>query len=405
MLPHRTRGLPPQAPAHFFFRSKAPGPHTSKNTRMDLSFSPEDLAFREEVRAFIKAELPVDVRTKMEAGIELTKADYVSWQHKLCAKGWLAPNWPKKYGGTDWTVVQKHIFNEEMALGGAPRQMPFGVAMVAPVIIEFGSDEQRAHYLPRILSSDDWWCQGYSEPEAGSDLASLKTRADRDGDNYIINGQKTWITLAQYANMIFVLARTEQTAKKQDGISFLLVDMTTPGVTVRPIVTIDGGKEINEVIFENVRVPVSSRVGKEGEGWTYAKFLLEHERNGTAGVAGSFQLLNRLRAVARDQRVDGKTLMDDERFAERTALSYAQLRSLAAESSGNRPGPESSFIKITGTEIQQAITTLMMEASAYDSLDPAKRSALAYFNTRKTSIYAGSNEIQRNIIAKRILGL
>jgi len=380
---------------------------------MDLAFTPAEHAFREEVRAFIGAELPSDVRTKVQAGTELTKADYVAWQGKLNAHGWLAPNWPEQYGGTGWSVVQKHIFEEELALGWAPRNIPFGVSMVAPVIIEFGNDEQRANYLPRILKSQDWWCQGYSEPEAGSDLASLKTRAERDGDHYVINGQKTWITLAQYANMIFVLARTEQTAKKQDGISFLLVDMTTPGVTVRPIVTIDGGKEINEVIFENVRVPVSSRVGKEGEGWTYAKFLLEHERNGTAGVAGSFQLLNRLRAVARDQRVDGKTLMDDERFAERTAqieieltaLSYAQLRSLAAESSGNRPGPESSFIKITGTEIQQAITTLMMEASAYDSLDPAKRSALAYFNTRKTSIYAGSNEIQRNIIAKRILGL
>jgi alkylation response protein AidB-like acyl-CoA dehydrogenase len=380
---------------------------------MDLSFSPADLAFRDEVRAFIRAELPVDVRAKMEAGIELSKDDYVSWQHKLNAKGWLVPNWPVQYGGTGWSVVQKHIFYEEMALGGAPRQMPFGVSMVAPVIIEFGSDEQRAHYLPRILSSEDWWCQGYSEPEAGSDLASLKTRADRDGDHYIINGQKTWITLAQYANMIFVLARTEQTAKKQDGISFILVDMTTPGVTVRPIVTIDGGSEINEVIFENVRVPVANRVGEEGGGWTYAKFLLEHERNGTAGVAGSFQMLARLRAIAADQRLNGTTMLDDDRFAERTAqveieltaLSYAQLRSLAAESSGKRPGPESSFIKITGTEIQQAITTLMMEASAYSSLEPAQQSALAYFNMRKTSIYAGSNEIQRNIIAKRILGL
>jgi alkylation response protein AidB-like acyl-CoA dehydrogenase len=380
---------------------------------VDLSFSPEDLAFREEVRAFIRAELPIEVRTKMEAGIELSKDDYVAWQLKLNEKGWIAPNWPVQYGGTDWTVVQKHIYHEEMALGGAPRQMPFGVSMVAPVIIEFGSDEQRAHFLPRILDSTDWWCQGYSEPEAGSDLASLKTRADRDGDHYIINGQKTWITLAQFANMIFVLARTEQAAKKQDGISFILVDMNTPGVTVRPIVTIDGGKEINEVIFENVRVPVANRVGTEGEGWTYAKFLLEHERNGTAGVAGSFQLLARLRAMAADQRIDGKTMLDDDRFAERTAqveieltaLSYAQLRSLAAESSGTRPGPESSFIKITGTEIQQAITTLMMEASAYASLEPAQHSALSYFNTRKTSIYAGSNEIQRNIIAKRILGL
>jgi alkylation response protein AidB-like acyl-CoA dehydrogenase len=380
---------------------------------MDLAFSPQELAFREEVRAFIRAELPPQVRAKMESGIELTKDDYVAWQHKLNARGWLAPNWPVKYGGTGWTVVQKHIFDEEMALGGAPRQMPFGVSMVAPVIIEFGNDEQRGYYLPRILNSDDWWCQGYSEPEAGSDLASLKTRAVRDGDHYVINGQKTWITLAQFANMIFVLARTDPEAKKQEGISFILVDMTTPGVTVRPIVTIDGGKEINEVIFENVRVPVANRVGNEGEGWTYAKFLLEHERNGTAGVAGSFQLLNRLRALAGSQKFDGKSMLDDEGFTKRmaqveielTALSYAQMRSLAAESSGKRPGPESSFIKITGTEIQQAITTLMMEASAHNSLDPSNHSALGYFNARKTTIYAGSNEIQRNIISKRILGL
>jgi alkylation response protein AidB-like acyl-CoA dehydrogenase len=380
---------------------------------MDLSFSPLETAFREEVRAFIRAELPPDVQAKMQAGTELAKSDYVAWQNKLNARGWLAPNWPVKYGGTDWTVVQKHIFDEEIALGGAPRQIPFGISMVAPVIIEFGSEEQKQRYLPRILNSEDWWCQGYSEPEAGSDLASLKTRADRDGDHYVINGQKTWITLAQFANMIFVLARTAQGVKKQEGISFILVDMTTPGVTVRPIVTIDGGKEINEVIFENVRVPVENRVGNEGEGWTYAKFLLEHERNGTAGVAGSFQLLERLRSVARSQRSNGATILDDERFAERlaaveielTALSYAQLRSLAAESSGKRPGPESSFIKITGTEIQQAITTLMMEASANEALDPAEHSALWYFNMRKTSIYAGSNEIQRNIIAKHILGL
>jgi len=380
---------------------------------MDLAYSPEEHAFREEVRSFIRAELPPEIHAKMAAAVELSKDDYVAWQHKLNKRGWLAPNWPVKYGGTGWTVVQKHIFDEEMALGGAPRQMPFGVSMVAPVIIEFGNDEQRGYYLPRILNSDDWWCQGYSEPEAGSDLASLKTRAERDGDHYVINGQKTWITLAQFANMIFVLARTDPSAKRQEGISFILVDMTTPGVTVRPIVTIDGGKEINEVIFENVRVPVSCRVGNENEGWTYAKFLLEHERNGTAGVAGSFQLLERLRTVAREHRFDGKTMLDDETFTKRmaaveielTALSYAQMRSLAAESSGKRPGPESSFIKITGTEIQQAITTLMMEASAYDALDPADHNALWYFNMRKTSIYAGSNEIQRNIIAKRILGL
>jgi len=380
---------------------------------MDLSYSAEDRAFRTEVRDFINSELPADIKHKMKTGIELTKNDYVTWQQKLNARGWHAPNWPKKYGGAQMTVTQRHIFDEELALGYAPRQMPFGISMVAPVIIEFGSEEQKQRYLPRILSSEDWWCQGYSEPEAGSDLASLKTRAVRDGDHYIIDGQKTWITLAQFANMIFVLARTDPNAKKQEGISFILVDMTTPGVTVRPIQTIDGGHEINEVILENVRVPVENLVGKEGEGWTYAKFLLEHERNGTAGVAGSFQLLDRLRMIAGEQRFDGKTMLDDERFAERvatieielTALSYAQMRSLAAESTGKRPGPESSFIKITGTEIQQAITLLMMEASGHEALDPSNHASLWYFNTRKTTIYAGSNEIQRNIIAKRILGL
>jgi alkylation response protein AidB-like acyl-CoA dehydrogenase len=380
---------------------------------MDLTFSPEELAFGEEVRAFIKAELPADVRAKMQAGIELTKDDYVSWQHKLNSRGWLAPGWPVKYGGTGWDVVKRHIYEQEMALGWTPRQMPFGVAMVAPVIIEFGNDAQREYFLPRILSSEDWWCQGYSEPGAGSDLASLSTKAERDGDHYVVNGQKTWITLAQFADWIFCLVRTDPTARKQSGISFLLIDMKSPGVTVRPIVTIDGGREVNEVYFENVRVPVANLVGREGEGWTYAKFLLEHERNGTAGVAGSSQLLERLNAIANSQRVDGGTLLDDDHFAERianveielTALSYTQLRSLAAEQSGKSPGPESSFIKIKGTEIQQALTELMMDASGYEAFDPAVHSAAWYYNFRKTSIYAGSNEIQRNIIAKRLLGL
>jgi alkylation response protein AidB-like acyl-CoA dehydrogenase len=380
---------------------------------MDLTFTPQERAFRAEVRAFIRSELPPATRAKMVAGEELTKADYVEWQRRLNARGWLAPNWPVQYGGTGWSVVEKHIFDEELALGCAPRQIPFGVSMVAPVIIAFGSEAQKAHYLPRILSSEDWWCQGYSEPGSGSDLASLQTWAERDGDHYVINGTKTWITLAQYANMIFVLARTDRTVAKQKGISFILVDMETPGVTVRPIETIDGGHEINEVHLENVRVPVENLVGSEGQGWTYAKFLLEHERNGTAGVAGSFQLLERLKTVATEQRVAGRNLLDDDAFAtklaqieiELTALSYAQLRSLAAESAGSSPGPESSFIKITGTEIQQAITELMMDAGGYASLDPASKNAAWYFNFRKASIYAGSNEIQRNIIAKRILGL
>ncbi|MBD5605465.1 MAG: acyl-CoA dehydrogenase family protein [Candidatus Eremiobacteraeota bacterium] len=380
---------------------------------MDLSFSPEDLRFREEIRAFVAAELPPAIKHKMQAGIELERDDYVAWQKILSARGWLAPNWPVEYGGTDWTIVQKHIFDEELAVGFAPRSLPFGVSMVAPVIINFGSEEQKQRYLPRILSSEDWWCQGYSEPGSGSDLASLSTRAERDGDSYVINGAKTWITLAQYANMIFVLARTDPTAKKQKGISFILVDMTTPGVTVRPIETIDGGHEINEVIFENVRVPLENLVGTEGGGWTYAKFLLEHERNGTAGVAGSFQMLDRLKEIASEQRYNGSTLMQSGDFAKRiaevevrlTALSFTQMRALAAESATKSPGLESSYIKITGTEIQQAITELMMEAGGYESFDDRSRTALLYFNFRKTSIYAGSNEIQRNILAKRMLGL
>lgn len=380
---------------------------------MNLTFTADELAFREQIRAFVKQELPLPVKAKMQAGDELGKEDYVDWQDRLNARGWLAPNWPKEYGGTGWSVVQKHLFDEEIALGNAPRQLPFGVSMVAPVIIHFGSDEQRAYYLPRILSSEDWWCQGYSEAGSGSDLASLQTRAELDGDHYIINGTKTWITLAQYANMIFVLARTDPAAKKQRGISFILVDMTTPGVSVRPIETIDGGHEINEVHFENVRVPVSSRVGKEGEGWTYAKFLLEHERNGTGGVSGSFQALEVLKAVAAQQQSGDGNLLEDDVFAakiasveiELTALSNFQLRSLAAENAGASPGPESSIIKIRGTEIQQKITELAMDAAGYGSLDMGTKLAARYFNLRKASIYAGSNEIQRNIIAKRMLGL
>lgn len=380
---------------------------------MDLSFSPEDLAFQETVRDWLRTNLPAEVKHKMHVGLELTKEERIDWQNRLSAKGWMAPGWPVKYGGQDWSVTQRHIFEEEFARNDAPSMLPFGVAMVAPVIIEFGSEEQREHYLPRILSSEDWWCQGYSEPGSGSDLASLQLKAERQGDEYLLNGQKTWITLAQFANWIFVLARTDPSAKKQNGISFILVDMATPGVTVRPIETIDGGHEINEVSFENVRVPAKNLVGKENEAWTYAKFLLEHERNGTAGVAGSFHMIERLKHMAKSERVNGSALLDDIEFQQKIAsteiellaLSFAQMRSLAAESSGKSPGAESSFIKIKGTEIQQRITELMKDAVGYGALDPDTHSAAWYFNFRKTSIYAGSNEIQRNIIAKRILGL
>ncbi|HEV2641277.1 MAG TPA: acyl-CoA dehydrogenase family protein, partial [Candidatus Elarobacter sp.] len=250
---------------------------------MDLAFSPEERAFRDEVRDFIATHLPADIRAKIQAGDHLVKDDYGRWQRILFERGWVASGWPKELGGTGWGPIQRHIFYEEIAYGWAPRLLPFGLHMVAPVIIEFGNDAQRARYLPKIASGEEFWCQGYSEPGAGSDLASLSTRAERQGDNYLINGTKTWITAAQWADWIFVLARTDPTAKKQEGISFILVDMTTPGVTVRPIETIDGGKEINEVHLENVIVPVANLVGKENEGWTCAKFLLEHERTGTAG--------------------------------------------------------------------------------------------------------------------------
>jgi alkylation response protein AidB-like acyl-CoA dehydrogenase len=300
--------------------------------------------------------------------------------------------------------VQKHIFDEEIAYGWALRMLPFGLQMVAPVIMEFGNDAQRARYLPTILSGEEFWCQGYSEPGAGSDLASLQTRAERSGDAYLVNGTKTWITAAQWADWIFVLARTDPQAKKQEGISFILVHMRSPGVTVRPIQTIDGGSEINEVHLENVEVPVTNRVGDEGGGWTYAKFLLEHERTGTAGIAGCRQMLASLRDAVRNAAVTDRRL--DERIAlveiELEALAFTELRTLAAESAGKRPGPESSILKIRGTEIQQALTELALDALGPYADDHA---AKKYFNFRKTSIYAGSNEIQKNIIAKRILKL
>ena len=371
---------------------------------MDLAFTPEEHAFRAEVRRVIAGGLPADVRRKVQAGEALEKDDFARWHDVLFKQGWAAPNWPSQYGGPGWNAVQRHIFSEEQAYGWAPRLPPFGLVMVAPIIMEFGNDAQRARYLPKILSGEEWWCQGYSEPGAGSDLAALDTRAERDGDHYIVNGTKTWITFAHYADWIFVLVRTNPSAKKQEGISFLLVDMKTPGVTVRPIETIDGGREINEVHFENVRVPLENRVGDEGAGWTYAKFLLEHERTGTAGVARCRQQLVQLKER---MATDG---IDDERFLDRLALveieldalAYTELRTLAAESAGKRPGPESSILKIKGTQIQQALTELALDAVG-PYVDPL--AANAYFNYRKTSIYAGSNEIQKTIIAKRILKL
>ena len=399
---------------------------------MELRLSEQDEAFRQEVRAFIADNLPAAIKRKVETGRRLYKQDYVSWQKILYGKGWIAPGWPVEYGGTGWTPIQKYIFEEELALGSTPVIFPFGLGMVAPVIMAFGDDDQKKKYLPRILATDDWWCQGYSEPGAGSDLASLTTRATADGDDYVVNGAKTWTTLAQFADMMFCLVRTADEEKKQDGISFLLIDMKSPGVTVRPITTIDGASdEINEVFLDDVRVPQANRVGEAGKGWTYAKFLLGHERTGIAAVGRSKKQLMRVREIAAQEVSGGRPLIQERRFAEKVAaaeidmlaLESVVLKMLAEESAGRAPGPEASLLKIKGTELQQAITELLFEAigdyahpyipEALDDgwneepVGPDYAAPLAphYFNWRKASIYGGTNEIQKNIIAKMVLGL
>jgi alkylation response protein AidB-like acyl-CoA dehydrogenase len=366
---------------------------------MNLDFAPEDVAFREEVRSFIAENYPEQLRGKQDEGEELGKEDFLSWHRALAKKGWIAPSWPVALGGTGWTPTQKYIWSEEQARADTIGVLPFGIAMVAPVIIAFGTDEQKKKFLPATYNGDIWWCQGYSEPGAGSDLAGLSTKAERiTGDDgkeyYLVNGQKTWTTLAQHADWGFFLVRTDPTAKKQEGISFLLIDMKTPGITVRPLITIDGAHEVNEVFLENVKVPVENRIFDENKGWTAAKFLLAHERSGIA-----------------------------ELEIDLTALEYTELRTLAGEAQGKGPGVESSLLKIKGTEIGQRLTDLVLEAAGHYGApyfrgfpqeggnalpigpDFAARSAPTYFNTRKTSIFGGSNEIQRNIIAKMVLGL
>jgi alkylation response protein AidB-like acyl-CoA dehydrogenase len=394
---------------------------------MDLSFSAEEEAFRDEVRGFIASKLPADVKGKARS--EFTgREDYLVWHKILYQRGWIAPLWPKEYGGTGWNVTQRYIFNEECAKAEAPQSLPFGIAMVGPVIYSYGNDEQKKKYLPRILSGEDWWCQGYSEPGAGSDLASLKTRAVREGDHYIVNGQKTWTTLAQYADWIFCLVRTDPNVKSQEGITFLLIDMKTPGITVKPIIVLDGAREVNEVFFDDVKVPVENCIGEENKGWTYAKFLLVHERSGIAGVARSKKAIERLREIAAAEMIDGEPLIETDEFSRKiaeleidlAALEFTELRTLSAEARGGHAGPESSILKIKGTEIQQRITELTVEAVGYYGYpnhqafgdneypvgpDYALGAAGRYFNMRKASIYGGSNEIQRNIIAKAVLGL
>jgi len=393
---------------------------------MRLDFTAEDQSFREQVRSFLKERLPREIRDKVLNGVELGRADYVLWQRRLHDRGWGATGWPVQFGGTGWSAVQQYIFEEESAKAGAPRMIPFGIKMVAPVIIAFGSAAQQQKFLPPISSGESWWCQGYSEPGAGSDLASLRTRAVREGDHYIVNGQKTWNTLGQYADWIFCLVRTDPQAKQQSGITFLLIDMKSPGISVRPIELLDGGHEVNEVWFENVRVPVENRVGEENRGWTYAKFLLGHERTNIAGIGGAKRELARLKRIAAEERKDGRPLGEDPLFAARiarieidlTALEITNLRVLSAESGSRAPGPEASILKIKGTEIQQAISELMMRAAGAYAL-PMRREAMeagwqgpayaatvmgAYLNQRKLSIFGGTNEIQKNIIAK-MMGL
>ena len=398
---------------------------------MELKLSSQEKEFREDIRKFMGNSLPEEIRHKVEMGLKLEKDDYVIWQKIVGERGWLAPGWPKEYGGTGWSPIERHIYNEEMALASAPRIMPFGVNMVGPVIIAFGNETQKQYYLPRILSSEDWWCQGYSESGSGSDLAALNTRATRDGDHYIVNGAKTWTSFAQYADMMFCLVRTSTEGKKQAGISFLLIDMKSSGIEVRPIITMDGGDEINDVLFEDVRVPITNLVGEENHGWEYAKFLLGHERTWTADIGASRKQIKKVREIASKELVDGKPLLEDPTFQikiseveiELLALESVLMQVLEAESAGKPPGPEASLLKFRGTEIQQEITELLFEAignyahpfvkEALDAgwneepIGPDYAASIAprYFNYRKTTIYGGSSEIQKNIIAKAVLGL
>ena len=398
---------------------------------MEVTYSKEELNFAAEVRDFVSESLPGDVARKVLEHKRIFKEDVQRWHAALHEKGWIAPHWPKEHGGCAWNAVQRHIFDVESAALGAPRLSPFGLHMIGPVLIAFGTEDQKKYYLPRILSGEDWWCQGYSEPGSGSDLASLKTKAVRDGDSFVINGQKTWTTHAHWANMIFCLVRTEVSERKQNGISMVLCDMSTDGVEVRPIVTLDGEHEVNEVWFSDVKVPVQNLVGEEGRGWSIGKFLLSHERTGIAGVGVSKRELAYLKHLASEEMYAGKPLLEDPIFKDRIAeleidllaLEMTVLRVASRDDSGGEPGPEASILKIKGTEIQQRLTELQMEVAGLAALPylpmawgdsfigktpgPAYAAPLAarYLNMRKTSIYGGTNEIQRNIIARRVLGL
>ena len=393
---------------------------------MDLNFTAEELAFRADIRQWVADNLPKDLSHKVKHSLFLSRDDQQRWAKILGKQGWLGYGWPKQFGGPGWNAVQKHLFEEECALAGAPRIVPFGPVMVAPVIQAFGSPEQQQRFLPGIASGEVWWSQGYSEPGAGSDLAGLKTRAERVGDKYLVNGQKTWTTLGQYGEWIFCLVRTDPAAKKQQGISFLLVDMKSPGITVRPIVTLDGGREVNEVFFDNVEVPAENLIGEENKGWTYAKHLLSHERTNIADVNRAKRELERVKRIAKAEGV-----YEEARFRDQiallevdiVALEMLVLRVLSAERDGKNSLDIAGLLKIKGSEIQQRYSELMMLAAGPFSLPYVEEAMEAgwqgdffadfgicaplagvYFNMRKTTIYGGSNEVQRNIISQTVLG-
>jgi alkylation response protein AidB-like acyl-CoA dehydrogenase len=403
---------------------------------MDLTYTADEEAFRTEVRTFLETQLPEDIRTKVSLGRRLCKDDLMRWQKILHERGWGAGRWPRRFGGAGWTVVQDHIFEEERAVAAAPPQVPFALRMVGPVLMTFGNAWQQSYFLPKIIAGEHFWCQGFSEPGSGSDLASLRTEAVREGDHYIVTGQKTWNTAGHFADWIFCLVRTSGEGPPQQGISFILIDMRSAGITVRPITMLDGEREINEIWLDKVRVPVCNLVGEENKGWTYAKFLLTHERTNTAGIGMCKRELRKLKEIATDQLVGGQPLIQDPRFRDRIAqlelelmaLEITNLRVLSAAAFEDRPpGPEASMLKIKGSELIQQLAELQMHALGHDALpylhealeaDWSAEPLLAahyrpdappvsgrYFNLRKTTIFAGSNEIQRNIIAKLILGL
>ncbi|MFP6727854.1 MAG: acyl-CoA dehydrogenase family protein [Alphaproteobacteria bacterium] len=398
---------------------------------MELAFGDEDLAFREEVRAFIRDNLPNDIAESVNRGRALTKQDIQRWQRILYDQGWAAPAWPEEFGGPGWNATQRYIFDEVMAEFDPPETVPFGTLIVAPLIYTFGTQAQKDRFLPKILTGEEWWCQGYSEPGSGSDLASLQAKAERDGEHYVVNGTKTWNSLAHMADWVFCLVRTSNEGKQQEGISFLLIDMNTPGIEPKPIISIDGAHHLNMTYYTDVRVPVENRIGEENKGWTYAKFLLGHERNSIAEVGLSKQRLRRLKEIAAEEQTGGGTLVEDSTFSGKVAdaeislmaLEYLNLRFLAKEAAGRPIGPEVSMLKIKGTELRQKLTELTIEALGYYAVpfepeqltdgwneppigpDYAAAQMPQYLYSRAATIYGGSNEIQRNIISKMVLDL